>query len=96
MYDKVSSVCVCVAELVKDEYVFGRGGDCDYCFEENGGKSNPHFLAFSKTHFRLYRVSGVCVCVCVPPAVCTCVCVFLQERDMSNPAKYVVFIEDKR
>ena len=46
-----------VLELVKDEYVFGRGGECDYCFETNGGKNNPHFLAFSKTHFRLYRVS---------------------------------------
>lgn len=44
-----------VLELVKDEYVFGRGEECDYCFETNGGKNNPHFLAFSKTHFRLYR-----------------------------------------
>ena len=75
MYDKVSSVCVCVAELVKDEYVFGRGGDCDYCFEENGGKSNPHFLAFSNTHFRLYRVSGVCPC-----CMYVCVCFLAGER----------------
>ena len=50
------SVCV-LPDLVKDEYVFGRGEECDYSFEENGGKANPHFLAFSKTHFRLYRVS---------------------------------------
>jgi serine/threonine-protein kinase Chk2 len=42
-------------ELVKDEYLFGRGEECDYCFETNGGRSNPHFLAFSKIHFRLYR-----------------------------------------
>ena len=75
-------VRVCVAELVKDEYVFGRGGDCDYCFEENGGKSNPHFLAFSKTHFRLYRVSGVCVCVCVCPLLYVRVCVFSCRREI--------------
>ena len=41
-------------DLVKDEYLFGRGDHCDYCFEES---TNPHFPAFSKTHFRLYRVS---------------------------------------
>ncbi|CAI8011665.1 Serine/threonine-protein kinase Chk2 [Geodia barretti] len=42
-------------DLVKDEYVFGRGEDCDYSFEQSGGKANTHFLAFSKIHFRLYR-----------------------------------------
>ena len=46
-------------DLVKDEYVFGRGEDCDYSFEQSGGKANTHFLAFSKIHFRLYRVSGL-------------------------------------
>ena len=45
-----------LTELLKDEYSFGRGDECDYCFELHGGKQNPHFLALSKTHFILYRV----------------------------------------
>ena len=47
---------VFTADLVNEEYVFGRGECCDYCFDEKGGRQNQHFPAFSKTHFRLYRV----------------------------------------
>ena len=66
-------------DLVNEEYTFGRGDECDYCFENHAGKKPPQFLVLSKTHFRLYRVrnwvnpeSGklwnkflffVCVCV---------------------------------
>lgn len=42
-------------DLVKEEYSFGRGDDCDYCFERNGGRDNPHFRTFSNTHFIIYR-----------------------------------------
>ena len=52
-----SSYIVSLLDLVKDEYTFGRGEECDYSFEILGGKKNPHFLALSKTHFRIYRVS---------------------------------------
>ena len=41
---------------MKDEYTFGRGETCDYCFESHGGRMNAHFLALSKTHFRIFRV----------------------------------------
>ena len=42
---------------MKDEYTFGRGEECDYQFE-NGRVRNPHFLALSNLHFRIYRVSS--------------------------------------
>ena len=85
-------------DLVNEEYTFGRGDECDYCFENHAGKKPPQFLVLSKTHFRLYRVrnwvnpeSGKLwnkflffVCVCV------------QEKDKSDSSKYLVFIQDKR
>ena len=43
-------------DLYKDEYTFGRADDCDYCFEQRGGRSNPHFRTFSNVHFRIFRV----------------------------------------
>lgn len=42
-------------DMVKDEYTFGRGEECDYCFDTHG-KTNAHFLQLSKTHFRIYKV----------------------------------------
>ena len=46
------------AALVKDEYTFGRGEECDYCFEtRNDGIKTPHFMTLSNTHFKIYRVS---------------------------------------
>ena len=50
-----------LTELLKDEYSFGRGDECDYSFELRGGKQNAHFLALSKTHFILYRVRLCCI-----------------------------------
>ena len=47
-----------IVDLVKDGYTFGRGEECDYCFDLNGRK-NPHFLSLSKTHFRIYRVRDI-------------------------------------
>jgi hypothetical protein len=42
---------------VNEEYTFGRGEECDYCFENHShGKKLPQYLALSKTHFRVYRV----------------------------------------
>ena len=47
-------------DLVKDEYTFGRGDDCDYCFQmQNGRHKNPYYLSLSKTHFRIYRVGTI-------------------------------------
>ena len=43
---------------MNEEYTFGRGDECDYCFESPSGKKPPQFLALSKTHFRVYRVGG--------------------------------------
>ena len=52
----IVSACNTALDFVKDEYTFGRGEECDYCFESQGGRTNPHFPAFSKTHFRIFRV----------------------------------------
>ena len=53
--DDVCRFCPC-ADFVKEEYTFGRGETCDYSFESHGGRMNAHFLAISKTHFRIFRV----------------------------------------
>ena len=44
------------ADLVKEEYTFGRGENCDVAFN-NTGKRNQCFQAYSKVHFKLIRVS---------------------------------------
>ena len=50
------------SDLLNEEYTFGRGEECDYCFENHShGKKLPQYLALSKTHFRVYRV---CTRVC--------------------------------
>ncbi|KAK7088732.1 serine/threonine-protein kinase Chk2-like [Littorina saxatilis] len=41
-------------DLVKDEYTFGRGENCDVAFN-NTGKRNQCFQAYSKVHFKLVR-----------------------------------------
>lgn len=42
---------------MNEEHTFGRGEECDYCFENHShGKKLPQYLALSKTHFRVYRV----------------------------------------
>ena len=47
-----------ISELVKDEYTFGRGDSCDYCFnEQGGGKKKAQYLALSKNHFKIFRVN---------------------------------------
>ena len=47
-----------LSELVgEQQYSFGRGDDCEYCFEVHGGRKLPLFLSLSKTHFVLYKVS---------------------------------------
>ncbi len=39
-----------------DEYTFGRGEECDHQFvQQMGTARNPHYLALSKVHFRIYR-----------------------------------------
>lgn len=43
-------------DLVKDEYTFGRGDNCDVAFN-NSGKRNQCFQAYSKVHFKLIRKS---------------------------------------
>ena len=51
-----------------EEYTFGRGEECDYCFENHShGKKLPQYLALSKTHFRVYRVSQRVVSWAPPP-----------------------------
>lgn len=46
-----------IIDLVKDGYTFGRGEECDHQFEsKNGRAKNPHYLALSNLHFRIYRV----------------------------------------
>ena len=46
-----------IADLVREEYTFGRGDECDYCFQtQNAGVKNSYYLSISKTHFRIYRV----------------------------------------
>ena len=52
---------------MNEEYTFGRGEECDYCFENHShGKKLPQYLALSKTHFRVYRVcdQGVVTTMC--------------------------------
>ncbi|KAL8577458.1 hypothetical protein ACOMHN_021910 [Nucella lapillus] len=41
-------------DLVKEEYSFGRGENCDTAFS-NTGKNNQCFQAYSKVHFKLIR-----------------------------------------
>lgn len=45
-----------VSDLVKDDYTFGRGDDCDISFSSTG-KRLQFFQACSKIHFKLIRVS---------------------------------------
>ena len=43
-------------DLVKDEYTFGRGEECDHVFVQRDDKASQHFSTFSKVHFRLFLV----------------------------------------
>ena len=64
--DDVCRFCPC-ADFVKEEYTFGRGETCDYSFESHGGRMNAHFLAISKTHFRIFRVRKPPFCAFLTP-----------------------------
>ena len=51
-----TTICAAI-DLVRDEYTFGRGEECDYHFESQNGKTRtPHYMALSNMHFRLFRV----------------------------------------
>ena len=55
-YQPLVYCSVLLLDFVENEYTFGRSEDCDYCFEKNGGRTNPQFRTFSNTHFRIYKV----------------------------------------
>ena len=71
--------CTCpfasqLAELTKDTYVFGRDPLCDYSFSNSALETNPHMQAFSKYHFRVYKVCVfACMCVFAYAGICVCV-----------------------
>lgn len=44
-------------DLLKDEYTFGRGEECDVAFSNIDGKKNQCFQAYSKVHFKIVRQS---------------------------------------
>ena len=44
------------SDLVKDEYTFGRGEQCDYPFNTSDMRKHQCFQAYSKIHFKLTKV----------------------------------------